>query len=94
MQRRPQPPRAQCRHDSKVAVERSNQRWCSDGFELRCDDGEALRVTFALNCCDREAMSWVATTAGYSGDVVRNMMLAAVENRFDNALQAPSESSG
>ncbi|CBW76006.1 Transposase [Mycetohabitans rhizoxinica HKI 454] len=91
MQRRPQPPRAQRRHDGKVAVERSNQRWCLDGFELRCDNGEALRVTFALDCCDREAMSWVATTAGYSGDVVRNVMLAAVENRFDNALQAPSE---
>lgn len=38
-----------------------------------------------------EAMSWVATTAGYSGDVVRDVMLAAVENRFDNTLKAPSE---
>ncbi|MCG1019121.1 MULTISPECIES: IS3 family transposase [Burkholderiaceae] len=91
MQRRPQPPRVQRRHDGKVAVERSNQRWCSDGFEFRCDNGEALRVTFTLDCCEREAISWVATTAGYSGDAVRDVMLAAVENRFDNALQAPSE---
>ncbi|MCG1041015.1 IS3 family transposase, partial [Mycetohabitans sp. B7] len=91
MQRRPQLPRAQRRHDGKVAVERSNQRWCSDGFEFRCDNGQVLRVTFALDCCDREAISWVATTAGYSGDAVRDVMLAAVENRFDNALQAPSE---
>ncbi|EFP9937577.1 hypothetical protein HLQ26_003766, partial [Shigella sonnei] len=30
-----------------------NQRWCSDGFEFRCDNGEKLRVTFALDCCDR-----------------------------------------
>jgi hypothetical protein len=26
-------------------------------------------------------LSWVATTAGYSRDVVRDVMLAAVENR-------------
>ncbi|XHO74547.1 IS3 family transposase IS1417 [Burkholderia gladioli] len=70
---------------------RSNQRWCSDGFEFRCDNGEPLRVTFALDCCDREAMSWAATTAGHSGDIVRDVMLAAVENRFGNALHTESE---
>ncbi len=64
---------------------------CSDGFEFRCDNGEPLRVTFALDCCDREAMSWAATTAGHSGDIVRDVMLAAVENRFGSALHTPSE---
>ncbi|MCZ5212321.1 IS3 family transposase [Escherichia coli] len=39
-------------HTGKVAVKESNQRWCSDGFEFRCDNGEKLRVTFALDCCD------------------------------------------
>ncbi|MBU9313230.1 IS3-like element ISBcen6 family transposase [Burkholderia multivorans] len=91
MQRRPIPPRPQRRHDGKVAVERSNQRWCSDGFEFRCDNGEPLRVTFALDCCDREVMSWAATTAGHSGDIVRDVMLAAVENRFGIELHTPSE---
>lgn len=70
---------------------RSNQRWCSDGFEFRCDSGELLRVTFALDCCDREAMSWAATTTGRSGDIVRDVMLAAVENRFGGELHTPSE---
>jgi putative transposase len=91
LQRRPVPPRPQRRHDGKVAVAKSNQRWCSDGFEFRCDNGEPLRVTFALDCCDREAMSWAATTGGHSGDVVRDVMLAAVENRFGNVLKAPTE---
>ncbi len=91
LERRPTPPHPQRRHDGKVAVAKSNQRWCSDGFEFRCDNGEPLRVTFALDCCDREAMSWVATTGGYSGNVVRDVMLAAVENRFGNVLKAPSE---
>ena len=54
----------------------------SFGFEFRCDDGTPLRVTFALDCCDREAISWAATTGGHSGDVVRDVMLAAVEQRF------------
>lgn len=91
LQRRPLPPRVQRRHDGKVAVAKSNQRWCSDGFEFRCENGEPLRVTFALDCCDREAMSWVATTGGHSGDVVRDVMLAAVESRFGNTLKALEE---
>lgn len=94
MQRRPIPLRPQRRHDGKVAVARSNQRWCSDGFEFRCDNGEPLRVTFALDCCDREAISWAATTAGHSGDIVRDVMLAAVENRFGNELHTRPKSSG
>ncbi len=39
MQRRATPVRPQRRHDGKVAVERSNQRWCSDGFEFRVSVG-------------------------------------------------------
>lgn len=70
------------RHDGRIAVDASNMRWCSDGFEFRCDNGEPIRVTFALDCCDREAISWAATTGGHSGDVVRDVMLAAVEQRF------------
>lgn len=41
-------------HKGRVAVAESNRRWCSDGFEFRCDNGEKLRVTFAQDCCDRE----------------------------------------
>lgn len=70
------------RHEGRIAVERSDYRWCSDGFEFRCEDDVPLRVTFALDCCDREAISWAATTGGHSGDVVRDVMLAAVEQRF------------
>ncbi len=41
-------------------MKESNQRWCSDGFEFGCDDSEKLRVTFSLDCCDREAIDWAA----------------------------------
>ncbi len=31
------------RHDGRVAVDCSNLRWCSDGFEIGCDDHEKVR---------------------------------------------------
>jgi putative transposase len=36
-------------------------------------------------------MSWAASTGGYTGDMVRDVMLQAVENRFDGALKAENE---
>lgn len=43
-------------------------------------------MTFALDCCDREAISWVVSHQGYSGDDVRAVMLEAVERRFGQQL--------
>ncbi|EJZ0955208.1 IS3 family transposase [Escherichia coli] len=73
-------------HTGKVAVKESNQRWCSDGFEFRCDNGEKLRVTFALDCCDREALHWAVTTGGFDSETVQDVMLGAVERRFGSEL--------
>ncbi|HEI4415113.1 TPA: IS3 family transposase [Salmonella enterica] len=75
-------------HTGKVAVKESNQRWCSNGFEFRCDNGEKLRVTFALDCCDREALHWAVTTGGFDSETVQDVMLGAVERRFGNELPA------
>jgi len=73
-------------HDGRIAVNESNRRWCSDGFEIACDNRERVRIAFALDCCDREAMSWLATTGGISGDMVRDLMVEAVEARFQGRL--------
>ena len=70
------------RHDGRVAVERSNLRWCSDGFEIGCDNGEKVRIAFALDCCDREQIGFVATTEGIKGEDIQDLMIAAVEHRF------------
>ena len=35
------------RHDGRIAVNERNRRWCSDGFEIGCDNGEKVRVAFA-----------------------------------------------
>ncbi|KAB2704512.1 IS3 family transposase [Ochrobactrum sp. WV_118_8] len=81
------------RHDGQVAVERSNIRWCSDGFEIGCDNKEKVRVAFALDCCDREAIAHVATTEGIKSKDVQDLVITAVENRFGriNMLSEPIE---
>ena len=77
------------RHDGRVAVDQSNRRWCSDGFEIGCDNGEKVRVAFALDCCDREAIGFVATTEGIKGEDIRDLMVASVERRFGQLNQLP-----
>ncbi|MEK8303938.1 IS3 family transposase [Escherichia coli] len=88
LERKPAVPPSKRAHTGKVAVKESNQRWCSDGFEFRCDNGEKLRVTFALDCCDREALHWAVTTGGFDSETVQDVMPGAVERRFGNELPA------
>lgn len=77
-------------HDGKVIVMRSNLRWCSDGLEFTCWNGDIVRVAFAIDAHDREAIAWSAVAgAGISGDMIRDMMLDAVETRFA-AVRAPA----
>ncbi|WP_167699338.1 IS3-like element IS2 family transposase [Shigella boydii] len=86
LERKPAVPPSKRAHTGRVAVKESNQRWCSDGFEFCCDNGERLRVTFALDCCDREALHWAVTTGGLNSETVLDVMLGAVERRFGNDL--------
>ena len=75
-------------HDGKVATLHSNVRWCSDAMEFTCWNGEVVRVAFALDCHDREVIAWAATTAGISGEIIRDLMIACVEQRFE-AIRTP-----
>jgi len=77
------------RHDGRVAVDRPDSRWCSDGFEIGCDNGEKVRVAFTLDCCDREAISWVATTGGINSSDIRDLMVESVERRFGLVSKLP-----
>ena len=75
--------------DGKVIVMRSNLRWCSDAFEIACWNTEIVRVVFLIDAFDREIIGWDAVAnQGVSGSMVRDLMLHAVEQRF-NALRAP-----
>ena len=50
----------QCRHDGRIAVEVSNRRWCSDGFEIGCDNGERVR---SIAVTERPSAMWRAPAA-------------------------------
>ena len=56
LERKPAAALTQRAHKGCVAVKERSRRWWSDGFEFRCDNGEILRVTFAMDCCDRETL--------------------------------------
>jgi putative transposase len=76
-------------HDGKIMVMRSNLRWCSDGLEFTCWNGDIIRMAFILDAFDREILAWTAVCgAGISGSDVRDLMLEAVEKRFA-AVRAP-----
>jgi putative transposase len=76
-------------HDGKVMVMCSNLRWCSDGLEFTCWNGEIVRMAFIIDAFDREIVAWTAVSgAGIDGSDVRDMMLAAIERRF-GSLRAP-----
>ncbi|MCZ4260618.1 IS3 family transposase [Limimaricola sp. G21655-S1] len=70
-------------HEGKVITMRSNIRWCSDGFEFTCWNGDVVRGAFIIDAHDREIIAWRAVVnAGISGSDIRDMMLEAVEARF------------
>lgn len=70
-------------HDGVVVALRSNVRWCSDHLELHPRDGSVVRVLFAIDACDREVIAWSATTAGVSGEMVRDLMVACASAGSD-----------
>ena len=68
---------------------RSNLRWCSDGFEFACWNGDIIRGAFVIDAHDREILAWcVVVNAGISGSDIRDILLEAVERRF-GACRAP-----
>ena len=80
------------RHEGRVAVARSDLRWCSDGLEIKCDSGQTVTATFAKDCCDREVMAWRAWEGkGLPGEPVREMLIEAVERRFGAVEAVPTD---
>lgn len=87
----PRRPQSTRRHDGRVAVQASDTRWCSDGFEIKCDSGETVTATFAKDCCDREIMTFRAWVGkGLPGEPVRDMLIEAVEKRFGAVEALPA----
>ena len=88
---KPSMPQQRREHTGKVMTLFPNLRWCSDGLEIRCFNGYKVFVCFALDCCDREAFSFVARTEPLQAEDIEEMMFKAVEKRFGERLRAPRE---
>jgi len=71
-------------HEGRVITLRSDMRWCSDMFEIRCWNGERVHVAFSLDCCDREAIAWVAKPHHLDGTDVCDLMAQTVDARFSD----------
>ena len=69
-------------HEGQVVTLRSDLRWCSDTFNIRCFNGEKVEVAFSLDTCDREIISYVATSAATTGESIRDLMMQSIEMRF------------
>lgn len=69
-------------HEGTIITLQSNMRWCSDVFEIACENKERIRVAFAMDCCDRETLSYIATTGGITSEMIKDLMTEAIEYRF------------
>lgn len=78
-------------HTGVIMTMFPNLRWCSDGMEIRCFNGDKVFVAFALDCCEREALAYVARTEPLSADDIEELMVKAVEVRFGDSLRCPRE---
>lgn len=78
-------------HDGKVMTLKSNTRWCSDSFSIQCFNGDRVHVAFAMDTCDREVMSYVASTIGTNGAAIRDLMVECVEKRFGKTAVLPHQ---
>lgn len=76
-------------HEGKIITLRSNMRWCSDVFEITCWNRERIRVAFCMDCADREVLSYIATTGGITGHLIRDLMAEAIEYRFGIVDEVP-----
>ncbi|MCX7978845.1 MAG: IS3 family transposase, partial [Bdellovibrionaceae bacterium] len=76
-------------HDGKVETIASNIRWCSDTFVIQCWNGEQVQVAFSLDCHDREVMSWVTSSRGIDGGLIRDLMTETIELRFGSIDRLP-----
>ncbi|MCA1789474.1 MAG: DDE-type integrase/transposase/recombinase [Thioalkalivibrio sp.] len=77
-------------HRGRIQRDVSNQRWCSDGLEIACWNGEVVQVAFALDCHDREVLAHVAVPRDLRATDIQQLMAEAVAWRFGDATRPES----
>jgi putative transposase len=72
----------------KIITLHPDTRWCSDGFEIICFNGEKVYVAFTLDCHDRYAIDYVARRSPLLATDIQTLMQSSVLKRF-NELGSP-----
>jgi len=80
-------------HEGRIITLHRNTRRCSDIFEIPSWSDEVVRVAFSMGCCDGEAIDYIGTTAGVSGQMNRDVMVDSVERCFGSldCLRRPNQ---
>jgi transposase InsO family protein len=78
-------------HTGTAPTQASNTRWCSNGFEIKCDSGRTVTTTFAKECCYREIMAFRSWRGkGLPGEPACEMLIEAVDMRFGAVEPMPT----
>ena len=72
-------------HIGRVSVDTINTRWASDITSIKCWNGQKLRFTFVMDCCDRSIISWKAGLR-IQGCDIELILQEAFFNRFGDVL--------
>ena len=75
-------------HTGLIRREISNERWSSDVLEISCWNGEYVQLGFVLDCCDREAIAFVAAPRDLCARDIQSLMRKAVAKRFGDGNRA------
>ena len=72
-------------HTGQIAVSEPNTRWASDITSIKCWNGQKLRFTYILDCCDRSIIAWKADIRMQACDI-EIMLQEALFKRFGEGL--------
>jgi putative transposase len=79
-------------HTGTIRRPDSNQRWCGDGLNIRCWNGDLVRVAFTLDCHDREVVGHVAVPRALNGSDAQLLLDRSIWGRFGEVtLKTPIE---
>jgi putative transposase len=77
------------KHEGTISVDQSKSIDATTASKLDVITVKKFQVAFALDCCGREVMSWVATTKGIGANLVGDLMMQVVEYWFGTSQTAP-----
>lgn len=76
-------------HTGVVQRPASNERRCSDAFEIACWNGKYAYLGFAFDCFDGECLAQVAAARDLRGADIQQLIWSAVIGRFEAAAPYP-----